>query len=241
MSGEWIWGRHSVEAACQLVPELVMETIVEGESADIAAVEKATSEAGLKLSRSRVPKSFADKRTQGIVCRLKYFPSETFESIEDEFSESLGDPSKVCQWAILDGVQDPRNYGAILRSAAAFGIQGVIVGRRDQSPLTGVVAQASAGQIFRVRNIVANNLGRVVQAARDSAAHVFALDGAGQPLPEALKQNVGSRVWVIGAEGEGVRKSLLDSATAKVCIPMVEGVESLNASVAAAIAFYVGA
>jgi len=162
-----------------------------------------------------------------------------FRDFEEEFQAGLAEGRG--QWAILDSLQDPRNYGAVLRSAAAFGVKAVIVGRKDQSPLTGVVAQASAGQSFRVKSVSANNLGQIVKIARDAGAHVLALDGSGKSLRDwfAAKPQ-GAIVWVLGSEGEGVRSKLLENATQVLRLPMAAGVESLNASVAASLAFYEG-
>lgn len=236
----WIWGLHSVEAALENAPESVLEVVCEPDLSNAVreALKAKTRESGHPLKSQKLPGFLSDKRTQGLAARLKEFPQEDYSDFEDEFIEGIVS-GKARRWAVLDSVQDPRNYGAVLRSAAAFGIEAVITGRRDQCPLTGVVAQASAGNVFRVRNVSASNLSRVLERARSEGAHVLALDGGGKDL-RALLDDVADApvVWVLGSEGEGLRDGLMKQATQTVRIPMMEGVESLNASVAASLAFY---
>lgn len=244
MSNEhWIWGHHSVEGALATVPELVLEVLCEkgGLSKLPEQLQSVIEDTGVKVREQALPKVNADGRTQGIVARLKYFPTVRWQDFKDDFDKALSEP-KPSQWAILDRVQDPRNYGAVLRSAAAFGIKGIFVTMREQAPLTGVVAAASAGNLFRVPVIEVSNLKHVVDAAREAAAHVFGLDMGVEDLDTGLREAADcSVVWVLGSEGSGVRPGLREGCTKIVSIPMVAGVESLNASAAATVAFYAGA
>lgn len=244
MSGEWIWGLHSVEACLENYPELILELLHDSEM-EAGPREKLRSIAkdlGVALKeQKKLPGTLADKRTQGIVARIKSFPLEDYKDFEDDFVAGLEEGGK--QYAVLDSLQDPRNYGAIVRSAAAFGISAVIVGRRDQCPPTGIVAQASAGNFFRVRNVAATNLSRVLERARDVAGdvQVLALDAKGKDLRQLASQRAGrSWVWVLGSEGSGLRPGLLSQVTEVVAIPMEPKVESLNASVAGSLAFFTG-
>ncbi|MBS1983343.1 MAG: RNA methyltransferase [Bdellovibrionales bacterium] len=236
---EWIWGLHSVEGALKHCPELVAEIVCDDTLADAHERQLAPllKQSGLKIQRQKkLPASLSEKRTQGLAAMLKHFPITLFKDFEDEFVAGLREPG---QWAVLDSLQDPRNYGAVLRSAAAFGVRAVITGQRDQSPLTGVVAQASAGTVFHVRIVQAQNLSRVLERAKLEGAHIFALDADGKALPEKIKATQGhARVWVLGSEGEGVRPGLKAQVTETIRIPMEAGVESLNASVAASLAFF---
>lgn len=238
---DWIWGLHSIEACLQTSPEVVLEILLEANApADVRRrLQQISGDAGLQFKEQKtLPGVLSDKRTQGVAARLKEFPQESYSDFEDEFVEGL-QSGQARRWAVLDSVQDPRNYGAVLRSAAAFGIEAVITGPRDQCPLTGVVAQASAGNVFRVRNVVANNLSRVLERARNEGAHVLGLDGDGKDLRALLKDVADAPVvWVLGSEGEGLRDGLMKQTTQTVRIPMAAGVESLNASVAASLAFY---
>lgn len=241
--GSWIWGLHAVEACLEERPELILEAVVEEEAQ--ASVTKslkgalASSGVEFKVQR-KLPGFLGDKRTQGVAARLKHFPFEEFVAYDEAFRAEIG-AGKCQQWALLDSVQDPRNYGAILRAAAAFDVQAVIVGRKDQCPLTGVVAQASAGQMFRLRILVANNLTKVAQAAIEAGAEAWALAADGEDLRKASAAYKGPLLWLVGAEGEGLHSRLQESASRKIGIPMNEGVESLNASMAAGISFYAGA
>jgi 23S rRNA (guanosine2251-2'-O)-methyltransferase len=240
---DWAWGLHSFEAALECHPEIFLEIQVEEEAAaDVRArVESLAKAQGLRLKTvRRLPGFLAEKRTQGVAFKIQNFPQERYADFEEEFLAALREPAAHSrQWAVLDSLQDPRNYGAILRSAAAFGIEAVITGTRDQCPLTGVVAQASAGNAFRLRNVEAPNLSRVLERVQTEAGNIWALEAGGRGLPQLLGSGEPRPiVWIVGSEGEGIRSGLLKYVTEKVSIPMEPGVESLNASVAASLAFY---
>jgi len=239
----WIWGHHSIEAVLETTPELVLEVIADKgglQNLPRKLMELITESGVTARELGSLPKVNADGRTQGLMAKLKHFPVTTWPKFEDNFRKRL-QGKKASQWAVLDRLQDPRNYGAILRSAAAFGLAGVFVTTREQSPLTGVVAAASAGNVFRVQIIEALNLKYVLEAARECEAEVLGLDMGKQSLDEGLRESSGRPVvWVIGSEGAGIRPGLRESCTRIVSIPMAPSVESLNASAAATVAFYAG-
>lgn len=244
MSENWIWGHHSVEGALDACPELVLEVLCErgGLQALPKKLQSLIRESGVPARElGSLPKVNPEGRTQGVVAKLKRFPIVFWNRFEDDFRERLKGP-KPTQWAILDRIQDPRNYGAVLRSAAAFGVQGVFVTNREQSPLTGVVAAASAGNLFRVPVVEVPNLKHAIDAAVAEFAEILGLDMAATSLEDGLaKAKDRSVVWVLGSEGSGLRPGLAEACTQIVSIPMLPGVESLNASAAATVAFYVGA
>ena len=238
-SQNWIWGWHSVLACAEEFPELILE--IQAEQDSRAELEKKFSKLNLKVKWvTTLPKLLADKRTQGVAALLKMFPFRFFQDFQDEFLEKLSKGGT--QWALLDRIEDPRNFGAILRSAAAFGVSGVFVGQRNQAALSGVVAQASAGNLFRVPVIICNNLNRVFEVTKnlETPPNFAALDVDGLDLSQVIAKTGASesRVWVLGSEGRGLRDGLFDRCHERIKIPMCEGVESLNVSVAGAIAFY---
>jgi 23S rRNA (guanosine2251-2'-O)-methyltransferase len=245
----WIWGCHSVQACFESFPDLVMELKVEDEalrvSQELQKIAAMAGEAGVRVERVRsLPKEYQDKRAQGCVALLKRAPVEGPRELADQLQGQA--PSLLRQWAILDRIEDPRNFGAILRSAAAFGLSGVIFGDKQQSPVTGVVAQASAGQCFRVPLFEVSNANKVFGIFEEQVelrAAFAVLDMEGTALDKALKgfhaSGYSDLVWILGSEGRGVRPGLVDKATHRVSIPMENDVESLNVSVASALAFYV--
>jgi 23S rRNA (guanosine2251-2'-O)-methyltransferase len=244
----WIWGWHSVEACLENYPDLILEMKVD-EEANRAAPElqKLVKEAKNQDVRvdfvKSLPREYADKRTQGVVVLLKRAPTLG----TPDFARLIeGDvPQKLRQWALLDRIEDPRNFGAILRSAAAFGLSGVIFGDKNQAPITAVVAQASAGQCFRVPLYEMSNTNQIFRVFEDQghlSVAVAVLDMDGLSLQKAVKtfQEGGftDLVWILGSEGRGVRPGLVEKASHTVSIPMEKSVESLNVSVASSLAFY---
>ncbi len=245
----WIWGLHSVEAAIENFPDLVLEVAILKDQPGLEALVGQCQDQKLNVRElDAFPKEYSSKRHQGILAAIKRSPASGLP--EFNFSVEGCKKNRIYQWALLDRVEDPRNFGAILRSAAAFGLSGVIYGGREQAPVTGVVAQASAGQCFRVPLIELTNTNQIFRtfeeaSARDNAqVAVAALDMDGQLLNDFAadqRTEISSPrhvVWILGSEGRGVRPGLLERSSHKVSIPMEKSVESLNVSVASSLAFY---
>ncbi len=237
----WIWGAHSIESFLENYPELVLEFQVENEAEIPSKIVKMAKDAGVKLQKVKgLPKQLSDKRTQGLAAKIRYFPTVFYNKYRPTLEEEVSTQQDL--YLVLDGVEDPRNYGAILRSAAAFGVKAVFVAEKHQAPLTGVVAQASAGQCFRVPVVVSSSLKKVCDDFKTWDAEILVLEGESKQdlgmVLKAIGKEKKSICWVVGAEGRGVRPGMLEVATRQVRIPLSSGVESLNASVAASIALY---
>jgi 23S rRNA (guanosine2251-2'-O)-methyltransferase len=148
----------------------------------------------------------------------------------DDLVRAEGEPSRIL---LVDDLSDPHNLGAVMRTAAAFSIDGVVIAGPSAPPLGGAVAKAAAGLLGRV------SLARVRVAAdalvylRDQGYWVFAAEAGGTLLDEVRR----SPRWVlcIGAEERGLRAKTRSQIDEFVAIPMAEGVESLNLSVSAGI------
>lgn len=140
----------------------------------------------------------------------------------------------------LDGVTDPRNLGAVVRSAAAFGSHGVIVPERRSAGVTGGVWKASAGALTRIRVARATNLTRSLVALQRAGCMVIGLAAEADVELADLDPQIakGPLVIVVGSEGKGVSRLVSETCDVLVSIPMVGGNESLNAGVAAGIALY---
>jgi len=244
----WIWGWHSLEACIESFPELVIEVKIEDEahkaSAELQKIAKSAKAQGIRVDFVRaLSKEYADKRTQGCMALMKRAPTLGVRDLSDIFEAEA--PKKLRQWAVLDRIEDPRNFGAILRSAAAFGLSGVIFGDKQQAPLTGTVAQTSAGQCFRVPLFEIPNPNTVFRMFEENAhlkPAIVVLDMDGESLTKAvkgfIKDEYSDLFWILGSEGQGVRPGLKEKSSHTVSIPMEKGVESLNVSVASALAFY---
>jgi 23S rRNA (guanosine2251-2'-O)-methyltransferase len=139
---------------------------------------------------------------------------------------------------ILDQVTDPQNVGAVFRSAAAFGIAGVVMQTRNAPALGGALAKAAAGALERVDEIRSVNISRAIDALTDAGWKVIGLDGtAEQTLDDAFAGNQPLAI-VMGAEGAGLRHGVAKACSGLARIPIGVEMESLNVSNAAAIAFY---
>lgn len=138
---------------------------------------------------------------------------------------------------VLDGVQDPRNLGAILRTARAFGVGGVILPRDRSVGVTPVVVAAAAGLLFDLPIVQVANLVRAMEDLKHAGFWLVGLDPrAGTPIDRLDRPS--RPALVAGGEGEGLRALVQRSCDYTVSIPMAPGVESLNVGVAVAVALY---
>lgn len=138
----------------------------------------------------------------------------------------------------LDGVTDPRNLGAVLRSASAFGGHGVVVPARRAAGVTATAWKVSAGAAARVPVARATNLTRALSAYRDAGFFVVGLDAGGDVAVADLDVADGPLVLVVGSEGKGLSRLVRETCDVVASIPITAATESLNAGVAAGIALY---
>jgi 23S rRNA (guanosine2251-2'-O)-methyltransferase len=138
----------------------------------------------------------------------------------------------------LDGVTDPHNFGAILRSAAAAGADGVVFPERRSAQVNETVVRASAGTAGRVPLVRVVNLGRALEELQGAGAWVFGL-AAGPTSTDYLREPFDrATVLVLGSEGEGLHQKIAERCDALLRIPMPGGIESLNVSAAASVMLF---
>jgi 23S rRNA (guanosine2251-2'-O)-methyltransferase len=233
----WIWGRRPVLAA--LRAGTAREVVV----AQGRAAAEILREIHAESQRQRVPvreTSLADltrlvgtDRSQGVAALVNQ-PGET------DLAHLLRHSPR--RWPhpfllILDQIQDPHNLGALLRSADAAGVDGIVLPERHSAPLSPTVAKSSAGALSFVRIARAPNLARALDQIRDSGLWIAGLSGdahqsiydADLTVPLAL---------IVGSEGSGLRRLTRERCDLLLHVPMLGAVESLNASVAGALAMY---
>ncbi|MBQ27795.1 MAG: 23S rRNA (guanosine(2251)-2'-O)-methyltransferase RlmB [Nitrospiraceae bacterium] len=188
-------------------------------------VKLVPSEALDRLARS--PKH------QGV---LGYVSQKVYVSF-DALLEEVGMAEVSPFLLVLDGVEDPRNMGAIIRTAEGAGVSGVVVPDRRAVGMTSVVARASAGALEHATVARVANLSQSIERLKSNGVWVYGLD------PHAAKSYLdldyrGPIAIVVGGEGRGIRPGLLKQCDDRVAIPMQGTVSSLNVSVAAAVLFY---
>ncbi|MGI8901816.1 MAG: 23S rRNA (guanosine(2251)-2'-O)-methyltransferase RlmB, partial [Nocardioides sp.] len=138
----------------------------------------------------------------------------------------------------LDSVTDPRNLGAVVRSASGFGAHGVLIPERRAAGMTASAWKTSAGAAARIPVAQATNLTRQLKAYQAAGCMVIGLAADGDvSLPE-LELGDGPLVVVVGSEGDGLSRLVAQTCDQLVSIPMVNALESLNAGVAASVALY---
>ena len=135
----------------------------------------------------------------------------------------------------LDGVTDPRNLGAVIRSAAAFGANGVLLPQRRSAGITAVAWRTSAGTAAKLPVAVATNLTRTLRQYAAEGMMIVGLDADGSVDIDELSLATSPLVVVVGSEGRGLSRLVREACDETVSIPMSAGVESLNASVAAGV------
>ncbi|MFD2766602.1 23S rRNA (guanosine(2251)-2'-O)-methyltransferase RlmB [Micromonospora eburnea] len=184
----------------------------------------------LEVSRAELDRLTGGVLHQGVGLQV---PPFAYEPFEDLMAASLEQAAPLL--VALDGVTDPRNLGAVIRSAAAFGAQGVFVPERRAAGITATAWRTSAGAAARVPVAQVTNLTRSLKACKDAGFVVVGLDADGETDLYDLEAAVGPLVVVVGSEGRGLSRLVGETCDLTVSIPMVSDVESLNASVAAAV------
>lgn len=167
---------------------------------------------------------------QGVAADLQALAAYTIEELVEQ---AEGPPLLV----VLDSIEDPQNVGAILRSADGAGCHGVIRQARHAAPLDGATARASAGAVNHVKIATVVNISRALETLKDQGVWTVGLAGEATDPYDALDYTQPT-AFVVGAEGEGLRRLVRETCDRLVRIPMGGMVESLNVSVAAGVALF---
>lgn len=234
-SGFWLYGFHAARSALANPRRTVHRAILS---------QRAQAELGAKLLGD-IPVEIAAPDAvgrvlppgsvhQGIALLCEPLPRLDLETVLDGIPAGPGNRRVV---AVLDQVTDPHNEGAILRSAAAFGVAAIVVQDRHAPPESGALAKAASGALDIVPRIVAVNISRTLEDLGRLGFWRIALAGDGEmALDEAARE--GDIAIVLGAEGSGIRRLVREHCDTGAFIPMDAAMESLNVSNAAAISLY---
>jgi 23S rRNA (guanosine2251-2'-O)-methyltransferase len=185
----------------------------------------------LEITRGELDRMTGGVLHQGIGLSVPPYAYEPFEDLLAAAVEATP-PLLVA----LDGVTDPRNLGAVVRSAAAFGAQGVVIPERRAAGMTATAWRTSAGAAARVPIAQVTNLTRTLKRCQAEGFLVAGLDADGETPLYELEAAVGPLVVVVGSEGRGLSRLVGETCDLRVSIAMASEIESLNASVAAAVA-----
>lgn len=242
MTETWIVGINPVEGALANDPSRVREVLIEqgARNPRLAALSDEARRLGVPVHarpRAMLEKVAGHARHQGIVANYEAPPSLG----EHDLPALIERAGNGAFFLVLDGVTDPHNLGACLRSAAAANVTAVIVPRDRAVGMTPVVRRASAGAADRVPLVAAINLARALRVLKDGGVWLTGLAGDAETSLYTIDLR-GPVALVLGGEGEGLRRLTREACDHLVRIPMPgtdnAGVESLNVSVAAGIVLF---
>ena len=231
----WLWGRHTVLETLRAGKWPVLELRLADRLPPAALAEARTLAAELNVpafveSGDGLTRRCRTAEHQGYAAKMPPYP---YDAPEEILRHASSRPLLV----VLDSIQDPHNFGAILRSAEVLGLDGVLTGEQGQVEVTSLVARSSAGAVNHLRIARETDLGGALRRLRERGLTlVAASEKAARPLfacdfrrPAAV---------VIGNEGFGIREELLQLCDEQVTIPQSGRIGSLNAAVSAGILFY---
>ncbi|WP_305787535.1 23S rRNA (guanosine(2251)-2'-O)-methyltransferase RlmB [Symbioplanes lichenis] len=184
----------------------------------------------LEIGRNELDRMTGGVLHQGVGLQV---PPYAYENFDDLVAAALEQTAPLL--VALDGVTDPRNLGAVIRSVAAFGAHGVFMPERRAAGITATAWRTSAGAAARVPVSQVVNLTRAIKTAQQAGFTVIGLDADGETDLYQLEAAVGPLLVVVGSEGRGLSRLVGETCDLRVSIPMSSDVESLNASVAAAV------
>lgn len=183
----------------------------------------------IEVDRQKLDRMSGGARHQGIIAIAA---EQNYSSVEEilEYANERGEPPFL---VILDGVEDPHNLGAIIRSAECMGAHGIIIPKRRAVGLTTTVAKASAGAIMHMRVAKVTNLAVTIDELKEKGLWFYAADMGGTPVYTAdMKGAIGI---VLGSEGDGISRLVKEKCDFTVSIPLYGKVNSMNVSCASAV------
>lgn len=202
------------------------------------------SEAVALANEKRVPVKLRDRQDldrlaghrhhQGIILKLSPFAYADLDDLVGLWRNS----GRPAFFVVLDGVTDPHNFGAILRSADAAGCHGVIVAKDRACPVSAIVEKSASGALAHLAIAQVTNISRALEELKKEGVWIYGLAGEEGAAPLYGSDLRGSVALVAGSEGEGLRPNVRRHCDYLLAIPMLGHVPSLNVSVAAAVAMY---
>ena len=235
-SSRLIYGFHAVLAKLLHDPEAVFEIYIDAQRSDGRARDflRQAEQLGVRLIPSegeRLDKMVGTRRHQGVVARID---GRRREVMLPDLLDSLDGAALLL---VLDGIQDPHNLGACLRVADAAGAHAVIAPKDRAVGLNATAVKVASGAADTVPYITVTNLARALREMQEAGVWVLGTAGEADKSLYEVEQKA-SVAWVLGAEGDGLRRLTRETCDELVRIPMYGSVESLNVSVASGICLF---
>jgi 23S rRNA (guanosine2251-2'-O)-methyltransferase len=230
---EYIFGKHAVSEALRFRSDVVKQIFLDLNFSDakiIAQIEASRLEVR-PLNLKNPPRGIsANAAHQGIVAAI--VPDALMVGYKDFIQKlTITDDSALL---ILGEVQDPHNVGAVIRSAAAFGLQGVLIPPHNQAPVTGTVIKVSAGMSFRIPLVAISNVNAVARDLKERGFWLYGLEGDGT-VSTTTETFTKPSAFILGNEGSGLRQKTKEVCDDLISIPIHPRCESLNAAAATAV------
>lgn len=230
-----IYGRNPVIEALESGHPLEKILILDGGTGSISKIVALAKEVGVRVEfvdRRVLDRLSGGRNNQGVVAKAETFKYSTVDEILELAEKQEEDPFIL----LLDGIEDPHNLGAILRTAECAGVHGVVIPERRSASVNSTVIKVSAGACEHMKVARVTNMARLVDELKNSGIWVAALD-MGDNL--YYQQNLtGPIAIVVGNEGKGISRLVKEKCDYKISIPLKGRVTSLNASNAVGIAVY---
>lgn len=234
---EWIYGRNPVSEVLRAKRRDIFRLQLADGVVEKGRIKEITDMArALKIPVERVPKGQLSRlgdNPQGVAVEVSHYPYMELADIVENAARS----ERPLFVLLLDVIQDPQNLGALLRTAEAVGVHGVVIPLAHAAEVTPAVVNASAGASEHL-TIVQANLAQSISELKDMGVWVVGLEGSPEAsAPDQIRLD-GPLALVVGSEGEGLRELTRKSCDLLLRLPMVGKIESLNASVAGSIVLY---
>jgi len=212
--------------------EIADNVQIKGKMAEITALAQQRKIPVIKNKRAQLDKIHDNH--QGVVAEVSHYPYSDVIDILDH-AKKLDEPPFVL---LLDTLNDPQNFGTLIRTAEAVGVHGIVIPLAHTVEVTPAAVNASSGASEHMR-IARSNLAQAIDALKEENVWVVGLDQNGETIGEKTKRHLtGATAVVVGSEGEGIRKLTRDKCDIILQLPMRGQIESLNAAVAGSVALY---
>ncbi|WP_349343736.1 23S rRNA (guanosine(2251)-2'-O)-methyltransferase RlmB [Marinobacter sp. MMG032] len=237
MSGEFVFGWHAVEAVLKREPGRLQQVWIQTGRQDKRVKSITDTLDSLGVRWKVVHRRELDERVSGVHQGIVAAVSESREWTEDDLLAQLAGSDKPPFLLVLDGVTDPHNLGACMRTADAVGVQAVIVPKDKSASLTPVARKVACGAAETVPFVRVTNLARFLRSLQDQG--VWLIGTAGEAKATLYQADFkGPVALVMGAEGKGMRRLTREHCDQLINIPMLGHVDSLNVSVATGVCLY---